>query len=84
MAQNFIIQYLLCYCKHRWFCTLLLPLLLWISDLSVLETELQALPLHSDTLRVQKRKAELQVKFSEVEDAIKIFSKPKVFIKVDE
>lgn len=52
--------------------------------MSTLAAELQALPLHTDTLRVQKKKAQLEVKLSEIEDAIKIFSKPKVFIKIDD
>ena len=54
------------------------------ADLSVLVAELQALPLHNDTLRVQKKKAQLEGKLAEIEDAVKIFSKPKVFIKVDD
>lgn len=56
----------------------------YATDLSVLVAELQALPLHSDTLRVQKKKAQLEGKLAEIEDAVKIFSKPKVFIKVDD
>lgn len=54
------------------------------TDISVLLAELQALPLHSDTLRVQKKKAQLEGKLAEIEDAVNIFSKPKVFIKVDD
>ena len=55
-----------------------------IIDLSALTADLQALPLHSDTLRVHQKKAQLEAKLSDIEDAIKIFSKPRVFIKVDD
>lgn len=47
-------------------------------------TQLNALPVRVDTLRVKTTKAELERKLSEIEDAIKIFSRPKVFVKVDE
>ncbi|KXJ16482.1 enkurin domain-containing protein 1 [Exaiptasia diaphana] len=46
--------------------------------------ELRSLPVRADTLRVRTRKAELERKLSEIESAIKIFSRPKVFVKVDE
>eukprot|EP00079_Xenopus_tropicalis_P015612 XP_004913560.1 PREDICTED: enkurin domain-containing protein 1 [Xenopus tropicalis] len=45
--------------------------------------ELQMLPLGSDTLSIQKRRTELEKKMVEVEEAIKIFSRTKVFIKKD-
>ncbi|XP_018113243.1 enkurin domain-containing protein 1 isoform X2 [Xenopus laevis] len=45
--------------------------------------ELQKLPLGSDTLSIVKRRTELEKKLLEVEEAIKIFSRPKVFIKKD-
>ena len=53
------------------------------TDLSLLTAELQALPLCRDTLHVQQKKVHLETKMSEIEDAIKIFSKPRVFIKLD-
>lgn len=46
--------------------------------------QLNALPVRVDTLRVKTTKAELERKLSEIESAIKIFSRPKVFVKVDE
>ena len=46
--------------------------------------QLNALPVRVDTLRVKTRKAELERKLAEIEDAIKIFSRPKVFVKVDD
>lgn len=47
-------------------------------------TELNALPVRADTLRVKTRKAELERKLKEIEGAIKIFSRPKVFVKIDD
>ncbi|NXU56653.1 ENKD1 protein, partial [Turnix velox] len=45
--------------------------------------ELVMLPVRSDTLSMQKRRVELERKLSQIEEAIKIFSRPKVFIKLD-
>ena len=45
--------------------------------------DLVMLPMCTDTLRMQKRQVELERKLSQIEEAIKIFSRPKVFIKLD-
>ncbi|NXX46596.1 ENKD1 protein, partial [Tricholaema leucomelas] len=45
--------------------------------------ELLMLPMRADTLSLQKRRVELERKLSQLEEAIKIFSRPKVFIKLD-
>ncbi|XP_030059519.1 enkurin domain-containing protein 1 [Microcaecilia unicolor] len=45
--------------------------------------ELLLLPVRVDTLSVQKRRMNLEKKLSEIEEAVKIFSRPKVFIKID-
>ncbi|KFO04470.1 Enkurin domain-containing protein 1, partial [Balearica regulorum gibbericeps] len=45
--------------------------------------DLVMLPVRADTLSVQKRRVELERKLSQIEEAIKIFSRPKVFIKLD-
>ncbi|NXH21550.1 ENKD1 protein, partial [Bucco capensis] len=45
--------------------------------------ELITLPVRTDTLSMQKRRVELERKLSQIEEAIKIFSRPKVFIKLD-
>uniref|UniRef100_A0A8C4X292 Enkurin domain containing 1 n=1 Tax=Erpetoichthys calabaricus TaxID=27687 RepID=A0A8C4X292_ERPCA len=45
--------------------------------------ELLSLPVRADTLSIQARRTELDKKLSEVEEAIKIFSRGKVFIKID-
>uniref|UniRef100_G1MVW8 Enkurin domain-containing protein n=1 Tax=Meleagris gallopavo TaxID=9103 RepID=G1MVW8_MELGA len=45
--------------------------------------ELVMLPMRADTLSIQKRRVELERKLSQIEEALKIFSRPKVFIKLD-
>ncbi|NXG54661.1 ENKD1 protein, partial [Hemiprocne comata] len=45
--------------------------------------DLVMLPVRTDTLNMQKRRVELERKLSQLEEAIKIFSRPKVFIKLD-
>ena len=54
------------------------------ADHEELVAQLNALPVRVDTLRVKTRKSELERKLVEIEDAIKIFSRPKVFVKVDD
>ncbi|KAH8874211.1 Enkurin domain-containing protein 1 [Schistosoma japonicum] len=41
------------------------------------------LPVRMDTLRIRSRRAEIENRLSELEQAIEIFNKPKVFIKPD-
>lgn len=48
-----------------------------------LVTELLSLPLKADNLSVQTRKTHLDCKLSELEEAIKIFSREKVYVKND-
>jgi len=48
-----------------------------------LTSKLAALPIRSDTYRVRNAKEILEAKLCEVEEAIKIFSRPKVFVKID-
>ncbi|CAI8058354.1 Enkurin domain-containing protein 1 [Geodia barretti] len=50
---------------------------------SVLTRELASLPLSTDTLKHRLKRAELENKLTEIEDALKIFSRPKVFVKSD-
>ncbi|XP_071423298.1 enkurin domain-containing protein 1 [Pithys albifrons albifrons] len=45
--------------------------------------DLVLLPMRADSLRMQNRRVELERKLSQIEEAIKIFSRPKVFIKMD-
>ncbi|XP_014677416.1 PREDICTED: enkurin domain-containing protein 1-like [Priapulus caudatus] len=51
---------------------------------SQLLTELHALPVRSDTLRARQQHVDIERKLVEIEEAIKIFSRSKVFIKIDE
>ncbi|XP_068103445.1 enkurin domain-containing protein 1 [Hyperolius riggenbachi] len=48
---------------------------------SQLTKDLLMIPVRADTLSFQNRRTELEKKLSEVEEAIKLFSRPKVFIK---
>ncbi|KAM8799311.1 enkurin domain-containing protein 1 [Eudromia elegans] len=45
--------------------------------------DLVMLPVRADTLSLQKRRVELERKLSQIEEALKIFTRPKVFIKLD-
>ena len=56
----------------------------FFTDQTELLAQLNALPVRVDTLRVKTAKADLERKLAEIEDAIKIFSRPKVFVKVDD
>ena len=53
------------------------------ADCDELMKEFQSLPVTADTVRVLERKSKLEAKLREVDDAIKIFSRPKVFVKMD-
>lgn len=48
-----------------------------------LVSELLSLPVRADSLGVRSRRAQLDRRLSEVEEAIKIFSRDKVYIKTD-
>ncbi|XP_071996730.1 enkurin domain-containing protein 1 [Engystomops pustulosus] len=50
---------------------------------SQLLKELLMLPVRADNFSIQNRRTELEKKLSEIEEAIKVFSRPKVFIKID-
>lgn len=67
------------------FFTLPLTQLVWLvfTGQEQLIKDLVMLPVRADTLSVQKRRVELERKLSQIEEAIKIFSRPKVFIKLD-
>ncbi|XP_065589418.1 enkurin domain-containing protein 1 [Cyrtonyx montezumae] len=45
--------------------------------------DLMMLPMRADNLSVQKRRAELERNLSQIEEALRIFSRSKVFIKMD-
>lgn len=48
-----------------------------------LVTELLSLPLKADSLSVRSRRTQLECRLSEIEEAIKIFSRDKVYVKID-
>ncbi len=53
-------------------------------DREQLEKRLSSLPVHHDTVAIRRTKDEIVKKVLELDEAIQIFSKPKVFLKIDE
>nr|XP_023025879.1 uncharacterized protein LOC111513891 [Leptinotarsa decemlineata]XP_023025880.1 uncharacterized protein LOC111513891 [Leptinotarsa decemlineata] len=45
--------------------------------------ELNCLPVRSDTLRIKKRKMEIEEELKRIDGGIKVFQRPKVYVKVD-
>jgi len=45
--------------------------------------ELSSMPIRNDTLRIRTKREELEQKLDKVEEAMKIFSRKKVFVKLD-
>ncbi|XP_011314111.1 uncharacterized protein [Fopius arisanus] len=48
-----------------------------------LVNELNMLPIRSDTLRSQRRKMEIERQLTKLEEGVKVFSRPKVFVKIN-
>ena len=48
-----------------------------------LHRQLATMSIRTDTLRVRTKRETLERKIGEVEEAIKIFSRPKVFVKME-
>ena len=55
-----------------------------VEGYTILTQDLQAMPITNDTLKQRSRRLALESKLAEVEDAIKIFSKTKAYIKLDD
>ena len=49
----------------------------------ITKSELFSMPLTVQTLGMKKKKNALEAKLKEIEDAVKIFNRPKVFISMD-
>ena len=45
--------------------------------------ELSSMPIRNDTLRVRTKREELEQKLNKVDEAVKIFSRKKVYVKLD-
>lgn len=56
---------------------------LFISGEQELLKELASLPIGVDTARVRNKRKEIEGKLAELEEAVKIFARPKVFVRVD-
>lgn len=48
-----------------------------------LTAELASLPIRNDTLRIRSKREDIEQKLAKVDEAIKIFSRQKVFVKLD-
>lgn len=46
-------------------------------------TELNMMPIKVDTLRAQRRKIEIEKQLNKLEEGIKVFSRPKVYVKMN-
>ena len=57
---------------------------LFVAGHTALTRDLQTMPITNDTLKQRNRRSALETKLAEVEDAIKIFSRTKVYIKQDD
>lgn len=45
--------------------------------------ELNMMPIKTDTLRSQKRKMDIEKQLNKIEEGIKVFSRPKVYVKIN-
>lgn len=45
--------------------------------------ELNMMPIKTDTLRAQRRKMEIEKHLNKLEEGIKVFSRPKVYVKIN-
>ena len=55
-----------------------------ILDRTELEKKMSHLPIRNDSLTLRRTKEEIEKKIIKLDEAIKIFSKPKVFVKMEE
>lgn len=56
----------------------------FVLERAELEKKMSHLPIRNDSLTLRRTKEELEKKIIELDEAIKIFSKPKVFIKAEQ
>ena len=62
-----------------------IPLALFIVlDRAEMEKKLGHLPIRNDSVTIRRTKEDIEKKIVELDEAITIFSKPKVFVRVDE
>lgn len=55
--------------------------IIYFSDYAALIKELNSMPVSNDTLKKRKRKMEIEDELKRLDEVIKIFQKPKVFVK---
>lgn len=54
------------------------------SDYDALINDLNRIPIRIDTIRVREHKIQLEQQLTRLEEAMKTFSRPRVWIKVDD
>lgn len=55
----------------------------WNADYQDYVNELNMMPIKTDTLRAQRRKIEIEKQLNKLEEGIKVFSRPKVYVKIN-
>lgn len=45
--------------------------------------ELNSMPVRNDTLKMRKRKMEIEEELKKIDEGIKVFQRPKVFVKIN-
>lgn len=55
----------------------------FITDYQDYVNELNMMPIKTDTLRAQRRKADIEKQLNKLEEGIKVFSKSKVYVKMN-
>lgn len=56
---------------------------IFISDYNELISELNKIPVRTDTLKMKQRKIEIEKQLDKLEGGIRIFSRSKVYVKID-
>lgn len=52
-------------------------------EFNELVNELNKMPMSSQTLKTKQRKSEIDLELNRLEESIRIFSKPKVYVKLE-
>lgn len=56
----------------------------YLPDYDALINDLNRIPIRIDTIRVREHKIQLEQQLTRLEEAMKTFSRPRVWIKVDD
>jgi len=78
-----IINYLLQILIFNYYIFKFTELCFWNADYQEYVNELNMMPIKTDTLRAQRRKIEIEKQLNKLEEGIKVFSRPKVYVKIN-